>query len=124
MGWSVQYVFRTTFYALAYPELTRWIFCCGSIQPIQIGYALAGSGAVGTVISLALFPWLQRRYNNRKMYTFFASFWSLAFAVMPVGNLAAVLASKMASEKNAEATVWAAIVFVLIPLRIAVNVYP
>lgn len=58
------------------------------------------------------------------MYTFFAAFWFLGFAVMPIGNLAAVLASKMASKNDAGATVWAAIVLILIPMRIAVNVYP
>lgn len=58
------------------------------------------------------------------MYSFFAAFWSMGSALMPIGNLAAVLAAKMSSRRDADATVWAAIILILLPIRIAVNVYP
>lgn len=92
-------------------------------KPVQIGYALAGSGVVGTIVSLTIFPRIQRRFNNRLMYTFFAGFWALGFGIMPIGNLAARLAQSL-PEGKADALAWGAIVFILIPIRIAVNVYP
>lgn len=90
---------------------------------MQIGYALAGSGAAGAAISLSIFPYLQRRFNNRRMYTFFSVFWALAFALMPIGNLAARLPMGGDQHKQ-DLAIWSAIALILIPIRIAVVVYP
>jgi hypothetical protein len=57
------------------------------------------------------------------MYTFFSAFWALVFALMPVGNFAARLPMGGDQAKK-DAVTWAAIVLILIPLRVAVNVYP
>lgn len=95
----------------------------GKLQPVQIGYALAGSGALGTVLSLALFPYLQRRFNNRRMYIFFSAFWALAFALMPTGHLAALIpASSNGGTQKRDAFVWLAIALIMVPLRLGVNV--
>lgn len=93
------------------------------MQPVQIGYALAGSGAVGTVVSLSVFPYLQRRFNNRRMYTFFSAFWAMIFVIMPIGNIAARL-SMGGDQHKQNLIVWAAIALILTPLRIAVIVGP
>ena len=94
-----------------------------SFQPAQIGKALAGSGAVQAVISIFMFPWLQRRYNNRKLYTVLAAFWWPGFALMPIGHLVASWGKSMTKE-NADRVIWAAIILILIPIKIAVNVFP
>ncbi|KAF8310792.1 MFS general substrate transporter [Clavulina sp. PMI_390] len=87
----------------------------------EIGWVLATSGTAGTIISLVVFPRLQRRFNNRLMYTFFAAFFPIAYAMMPMGNLMARLAKK---EGNSEALIWVAIVLIIAPIRIGVNVFP
>lgn len=95
------------------------------MQPAQIGGALAGSGAVGAIISILVFPWFQRRYNNRKLYTVLAAFWWPAIAFIPVGNLVARWTqSRSMSESTANAWIWGAVVLIMTPIRIAVNVYP
>ena len=92
-------------------------------QPAQIGFACAGSGAVGIVILLALFPFIQQRFNNRRLYTFFSTFWALAFSLMPIGNFATRL--PMGGDQNKkDAVEWVAITLILIPIKIAMNVYP
>lgn len=92
-------------------------------QPAQIGYALAGSGAVGTFMSLAFFPFIQRRFNNRRLYILFSAFWALGFAVMPIGHLAATIPVG-GDESKRGVLVWIAIALILLPIRLAVNVSP
>jgi len=66
---------------------------------------------------------MQRRFNNRHLYAFFSSFFALVYAIMPIGNLAARL-SMGGDQAKKDAVGWAAIVLILIPIRIAVNVFP
>ena len=89
----------------------------------QIGYALAGSGAVGVFFSLVFFPFIQQRFNNRRLYTNFCAFWPLAFVLMPIGNFAARLPMG-GDPARQDAIAWAAIVAILIPVRFAMNVFP
>lgn len=92
-------------------------------SPVQIGSALAGSGAVGAIVSIVIFPWIQRRFNNRKLYTVLVAFWWIPFGLIPLGHLAAKRGESM-PERKADALSWAAIIVILIPVKIAVNVYP
>ena len=92
-------------------------------KPAQIGYALAGSGVVGVFFSLVFFPFIQQRFNNRRLYTIFCAFWALAFVLMPLGNFAARLPMGGDYAKQ-DAIAWAAIVAILIPVRFAMNVFP
>ena len=78
---------------------------------------------MGALVSLLVFPYIQRRFNNRRMYTFFSAFWAIVFGLMPIGNFAARLPMGGDQAKK-DAVAWAAIILILIPLRIAVNVYP
>lgn len=128
MGWNVPLVplfhcamswtFSTVY------SLIRQIFFL--MQPSQIGWALAGSGIVGADSSLFLFPILQRRFNNQKMYAFFASFFPIGYALMPLGYLAARYGGGRdgTDEKMRSAAVWVAIVVILIPIRIALFCFP
>lgn len=57
------------------------------------------------------------------MYIFFSAFWALGSALMPVGHLAAALpVSDHNGERRRNLLVWGAIVLILLPLRLAVNV--
>ena len=87
---------------------------------------LAAFGLVGAVGSLVLFPQLQRRFNNQNMYAFFAAFYSIGFAVMPLGYLAARYGGEPdgTNEKTGNAAVWTAIAIILIPVRIALFAFP
>lgn len=54
------------------------------------------------------------------MYAFFASFYSVGFALMPLGYVAARYGGGAdGNEKMQNAAVWTAIVVILIPVRIA-----
>ncbi|KAF8299928.1 MFS general substrate transporter [Clavulina sp. PMI_390] len=88
--------------------------------PTQIGWALAASGVVGIFSAIFVFPHIQRRFNNRLAYTFFAAFWAVAFAMMPLGNLMARAAERVGDET----LVWIATTLILAPVRLAVYVYP
>lgn len=82
-------------------------------QPNQIGYALAISGTAGTLSALLFFPYIQPRFNNRRLYIFFASFWLAVFSVMPLANVAA--------RTGNGALVWTAVIAILAPVRLASN---
>ncbi|KAF8299922.1 hypothetical protein DL93DRAFT_579990 [Clavulina sp. PMI_390] len=88
------------------------------LTPSQIGWILSISGTVGTSSLLAL-PYLQYRFNNRHLYTFFACFTPVTFALMPIGHL-------VASQTNgtADSRLWVALGIILIPTKISVNLYP
>lgn len=79
------------------------------------------------MVGILIFPYLSRRFNIRKMYITAMSAFILAFALMPLGNLAArtrwVLGN---AEKNARvrgAMTWMAIGAILAPVRVAVLCY-
>lgn len=123
--WAVRYVDPTLYspVILNPASIVPSTATTGNFKPVQIGYALAGSGALGTILSLALFPYLQRRFNNRRMYIFFSAFWALAFALMPAGHLAAMIpASLDGGTQRRDAFVWLAIALIMVPLRLGVNV--
>ncbi|KAF8299924.1 MFS general substrate transporter [Clavulina sp. PMI_390] len=94
--------------------------------PTQIGWILAISGMVGTTSALFIFPRIQRRFNNRQLYTFFSGFWPITFALMPVGNLAARWVKQVESKGKPamEVWLWGAFIMILAPKMIAVNLYP
>lgn len=71
------------------------------------------SGFVGTVSPLVFFPYIQRRYNNRSLYTFFVSFWVIVFAMMPLGHLAALT--------KKEWVIWLSVAGILVPVRLTAN---
>ncbi|KAF8299925.1 MFS general substrate transporter [Clavulina sp. PMI_390] len=97
-----------------------------SRTPTQIGWVLAISGIVGTVSALSIFPHIQRRFNNRHLYTFFSVFWPITYALMPMGNLVARRVKRADTKGGvaAEGWLWAAIAMILTPEKIAVNLYP
>lgn len=90
------------------------------LQPSQIGYALAISGAAGTVSALLFFPYIQRRFNNRRLYAFFTAFYIVVFCFMPLGNIAARLPMGGDAKKQ-ESVLWVAIIAILVPIRLAAN---
>lgn len=73
------------------------------------------------IISISVFPLLQKRYKTSRLYMFFLWFYVLAFVVMPIGHIAAEV---RVNGINPEALTWTAIVAILIPVRISVMVYP
>jgi len=86
-------------------------------SPIQIGYALAASGFVGTAISLIVFPALQQRFHNRRMYTLLMGLWGVTFCLMPLGNWVMRL-------DPTPAMAWVGIAVILTPVRLAVLNFP
>ncbi|KAF8299921.1 MFS general substrate transporter [Clavulina sp. PMI_390] len=88
------------------------------LNPTQIGWILSMSGIVG-IASLIVFPYIQHRFNNRHLYAFFATLTPITFALMPIGNLAA----RWTHGTN-DGWLWVAIAIILIPTRMAVNLYP
>lgn len=86
-------------------------------SPEQIGYVLAISGMIGTVSSLFVFPVMQRRFNNRRMYTCLMACWPMAFMLMPLGNM-------FARVENAAVMTWVGIAIILTPIRIGVLNFP
>ncbi|KAF8321578.1 MFS general substrate transporter [Clavulina sp. PMI_390] len=93
-------------------------------SPDQIGWALAASGIIGATASLTLFPLVQHRFNNRRLYTLFSLFWPVAFAMMPIGSVIVRFAERQKSANAKERLVWIATAMILIPVRIGLNVYP
>lgn len=60
------------------------------------------------------------------MYSFFASFYTIGFAIMPIGYFAAKYGGGPdgTDEKARDAAVWTAIIIILTPVRIALFAFP
>jgi len=78
--------FDVVFVLFAYTKIDL-----GGIQrtPAQIGYWLSGSAAFIILLQLFVFPVLQRRFRNVRLYAVIMSTWVLAFAALPLTNLVA-----------------------------------
>ena len=72
-------------------------------------------------MSLAFFPFISKRFNNRNLYVFFSAFWALSYAVMPIGHLAAVAPLE---ESKRDVLVWFVIAIILFPIKLAVMCAP
>ncbi|KAF8318103.1 MFS general substrate transporter, partial [Clavulina sp. PMI_390] len=90
------------------------------LSPQSIGWALAVSGAIGTFIALVLFPFVQRRYNNRLLYMIFSCFWAITFALAPLGHLAATVPD----EAKRTPLLWGTITLILLPIRLGISCAP
>jgi len=78
----------------------------------QIGYALAGTGVVGAMMSLIIFPPLQRTFNNRQMYATLMALWPATFLSMPLLNI-------LVRSSASGGMVWVGIGALLVPVRFA-----
>ncbi|KAF8324456.1 major facilitator superfamily domain-containing protein [Cantharellus anzutake] len=86
--------------------------------PQQIGFAMSASGVAGAIGSLFVFPFFQRTFNNRKLYTFLMSMWIVAFLFAPIGSMFIRL------SHDDPTVAWLGIAFILAPVRIAVLNFP
>ncbi|KDQ14750.1 hypothetical protein BOTBODRAFT_32505 [Botryobasidium botryosum FD-172 SS1] len=110
--------FDVVFALFAYTQIDL-----GGIQrtPAQIGYWLSASAAFIIGMQLFVFPVLQRRFHNVRLYTVIMSTWIIAFAMLPLTNLIArgnVLEDGTLSPEG-EARVSIGIVIMIVLARIA-----
>ncbi|KAF8324457.1 MFS general substrate transporter [Cantharellus anzutake] len=87
-------------------------------SPQQIGLALSASGLLGAFGSVLVFPWLQRTFNNRKMFSFLMAMWILAYLFAPIASIIVRL-----SHNNATVS-WLGVVLILVPARIGLLCLP
>lgn len=69
-------------------------------------------------ISLFVFPIVQKRYNNRRLYVMLLSFFVLLFALTPLGNLAARVrfgGDEASANWKHEVLVWVACLVIVFP---------
>jgi len=72
-----------------------------------------------------IFPVIQRKYNNRRLYILFTAAWAVAFFFLPLGNIVAKLMdAEGVTERMQNRVMWGVIGVLLLPNRVAVNVYP